>query len=262
MILTKDDYQLPQWVRDNIMMKCKYCGADIASNHDTGVLTERWCTNPYCPGHMSYKMDYIGKYYDVKGFGPKLALEWIQNHNAKSHLEILPQWFPNEKPTEALARIVDLCCIKEFGMTQGEPVLNKYASFEEFFASDESKFFPVLIQAHDFLCDSQKYFNVKRPLLGKVVNIMITGSVEGFTNREDYVDYLNEKFGDKIHVIQVGRRKSNVAALIQDPGAVSHSKTKVAKEAGIPILTSRQFIEVLIDSYKECGGDMSTLISE
>ena len=261
MILTKDDTSLPEWVRKIIPMQCEYCGSDIASNHDSGVLTERWCTNPSCPGHMAYKMDYVGKYYDIKGFGPKLALEWIKDNRAKSHLEIIPHWFPNEKPTESLARIVDLCCIKEFGMTQGEAVLNKYGSFEEFFADNESKFFPVLIQAQEFLYENEKFFNVKKPLKGKVVNIMITGSVEGFVNRDDYVDYLNEKFGDLIHVIQVGRRKSNVAALIQDPGAVSHSKTKVAQEAGIPILTSKEFLNIMIESYHDMGGDVSNLIN-
>lgn len=245
MILTKDDTKLPEWVSDVIMTECKYCGSPIASNHDIGPLTERWCTNPLCPGHMSYKMNYVAKYYDIKGFGPKVALNWIEENHPTNHLEILKCWFEDRKPKESLSRITDLCCIKEFGLTTGQSFLDSYGSFEDFFNAEKSKEYPILLKNKKILIESQEFFEVKKAMLGFTVPVMATGSIHGFANRDAFFDSINEVYGDICHIVQVGARKSNVLCLIKEEDAVDHRKSRIAQEAGIPIVTSTEFASLI-----------------
>ena len=73
---------------------------------------------------------------------------------------------------------------------------------------------------------------------------MITGSVRGFSNRNHFVDYLNDKYGKYVQTIQVGKRLSNVDYLIMDsPDSVVHPKYETAMRAGIPILSSEEYTQ-------------------
>jgi len=258
MILSQNDTMLPDWVKEHMMMTCPHCGSPIASNHDTGVLTERWCSNEECPGHMAYRIVYLAQYYNMEGWGPATALKWIKLHKPYSHLEILKEWFKT-KPTEPLSRIADLACVKDFGLAQAQAVLDQFASFKEFFDSEISEDYPVLCDNAGNLLIAQSYFEVKKPMLGQNVYVMATGSIHGFTNRDAFFEHLNELIGDIIHVVQVGARKTNVSCLIKEEDAVDHKKSRIAKEAGIPILTSQQFTNMILKAYKEAGGNLDEL---
>ena len=215
MIEVLQDKQLPKWTLDYIPTTCEYCGSPIVSNHDTGVLTSLWCSNPYCSGHLAHRMVYVAKYYDIKGLGPVKYREWLERNGSVCHLDVLSTWF-NEKPTEPLSRIVDLACIRDVGITSVAPVLDKYASFDEFFESDDCERFPELCEVEPDLEYMETFFNVKKPMKGKTLFVMATGSIHGFPNRDKFFDELNNKFGDRVHIIQTGARKTGVACLIKE----------------------------------------------
>lgn len=257
MILTQDDVTLPYWVRESIMMNCPHCGAPIASNNDSGQMTERWCSNPKCPEHMGYRIAYIAKHYNVKGFGPAAGKAYYTANNPDSPCAIISTWF-EEKPKETLSTIADLACIKDFGKTTGQKFLDKYTSFTEYFETDPNVDMNLLAHREELLC-AEKYFTIKKPYAGENIYVMATGIIHGYSNRDMFFQELNELVGDKIHIIQTGLRKTNVTCLVKEEDAVDHRKSKVAKECGIAILTPKQFIAMLANLYKELGGDVEDL---
>ena len=253
MILTQNDPNLPDWVKESIMTTCPYCGSPIASNHDLGPLTERWCSNPECPEHMGYRLAYIAKYFNIKGFGPAAGKDYFIYNKPKSILQVVTQWF-DEKPTESLSTIADLACIKDFGITTGQKFLDKYGSFEEYFEKSENVD-PILLQHKDELLLAETFFNVKKPFTGDNMYVMATGVIHGYSNRDQFFQDINNIVGDKIHIIQTGLRKTGITCLVKEPDAVDHRKSKVAKECGIPIVTSQEFIDLVYRTYINLGGD-------
>lgn len=233
--------ELPSWVWANIMKKCIHCNWPILEN-DT--MTARWCSNPRCPEHMAHKIVEICKFLSVKGIGPKNARKWIDNKNLQSHFEIIP-YLTEVKPLASLAEIAELACIEGYGKIQGENELSHLFSFEEYFSGTNIN--PLLAPYKDMLCESQKYFTVKKPLSKRKIYVMGTGSFHGFRSRDEYFNMLNDRLGQFIHVIQTGKRKTGVSYLIKEKDAIDHSKSTTALENGIPIVTSAEFIAILLN---------------
>lgn len=235
---------LPDWVRENMQMECPYCGSLILDNSDTGVTTARWCANKRCPGHMQHKMVYVANYFHVKNFGPKTAHRYIVAHKCKNHLEIVADWFQGKKPLVTLADVAVLACIDGYGSTQANKELSQYGSFNAYFANLVGAN-PLLRQNMDWLLECESYFTVKPPLAARQMLVMGTGSFNGFSSRDEYFAAINNAFGQFIHVIQTGKRKTGVSYLIKERNAVDHSKSQVARECGIPIVTPLEFFEIM-----------------
>lgn len=244
MVISMYRTDLPNWAKENMKMTCTYCGSFIADNSDTGVTTSRWCVNPVCPGHMAHKMKFVADFFNVKNFGPAGALSYCKTHKCKNHLEILKEWYKNEKPLVSLADVATLACIEGYGETQAKKELNSFASFKHYFANVYNPN-NVLLQYKDFLLECETYFNLKPPLAARKIYVMATGSFHGFNNRDEYFQQLNDAFGNVIQIIQTGKRKTGISYLIKEKDAVDHSKSQVAKECGIPIITPSEFFNLL-----------------
>ena len=242
------DEDVPQWVQDNWMTTCPECGSFIVDNGNTGVITARWCANPKCPGHMAHRAKALADYFGISGFGAKTALSYIKPNNYESHFDFLKKWFPDEKPLLSLADIAVLCCIEGFGSTQAEKELSCYPSFENYFTTC---FAPnlLLVEHRDELLKAETYFRVKPPKSANKMLVMGTGSFHGYPNRETYFALLNEVFGEYVHIIQTGKRKTGISYLIKEEDAVDHSKSALAKACGIPIITPADFYSLLCQTY-------------
>ena len=250
---------IPSWLVGEIPEVCPYCGADLVCNLDTGVFTSMWCSNPNCRGHMAYKIEYLAKYYKIDGVGPATAREAIDIYGLKSHLDILEYWFPSKPPCESLSRIVDLACIRGIGLAKMRSTVDAYPSFEAFFASVDGQPF---IELRDQLIEAEKHFTVKPPMSRNVLNIMLTGSIHGFSSRTAFLDYLNDKYGQLINIIDVKKRKTNVHFLVKEDDAVDHAKSRIAQEAGIPIVTPKVLIQNLDRVYNQWLKDMQPIDNE
>lgn len=248
MRVTAYNYNLPDWVRENIRTECEYCGALICDNSDTGVMTARWCANKYCPGHMQYKMAKVAKYFNVVGFGEKSALSYIRGHNCKNHLEILNKFF-DYKPEVSLSTVAILADVEGFGESRASQTLDAFSSFGDYFAHTKGPVDPVLWQNKDFLIECESFFTIRQPLSQKQLWVMGTGSFHGYNNRQEYFNLLNQAFGQFVHIIEKGKRKSNIAYLIKERDAVDHSKSKIAAECGIPVVTPAEFVDILQSYY-------------
>lgn len=244
MRLTECNTEMPAWLYDNINKRCPHCGAHICDDGPVvnGVmqLTQRYCINPRCPGHMAHKMDILAKRFGVKGFGPETALSLCKVNKYQNHLEILKKWFPDSKPKVHLWEVGDLAMIYGFGGSWKELVLG-YSSFEEFFKT--ATMIPEAIRCNEeYLLYCEQFFEVKPPLSKNVVNIMMTGSINGFSNRAQFVEAVNLTFGKYVQVIDVGKRVRGVSYLVKEQGTVDHSKSDLANANGIPIVTPIEFL--------------------
>lgn len=238
--ITKSREDLPQWVRDNIMGTCQYCGSFVLDND---ILTARWCANPQCPGHMAYKIVEMAKFFEIKGIGPANARKMVRDLQFKSQFEVVPIWFDKQKPFASLVDIALMACIDGYGQAAANNELSQYGTFEQYFATAQPN--PLLLPYKNLLIDAQKYFTLKKPLAAQKIYVMGTGSFHGFTSRDEYFRLINNKFGDYIHVIQTGRRKTGISYLIKERDTADHSKSAIAQQYNIPVVTPGEFISIL-----------------
>ena len=174
----------------------------------------------------------------------------IRVRGLKHHLEAIPYWYQDgTRPCLYLWEVADVAQI--YGMqSKWREILAGYKTFEEFYVN-----YPFMTQdllsCKSELISAEKYFSIKPPLSKRIINIMMTGSIEGFSNRKDFVAYLNEKMGKYIQIVEVGKRASNVDFLVKEPYSVDHAKTGVAMENNIPIVSSAQFMYYLNDELKK-----------
>lgn len=244
MTLTINNKEMPRWLYDNINHTCPYCSFSLVDDGPNGQYTQRWCSNPACPGHLSNRMVILAKRLGVKGVGFHTALTFVQQHHLNNHLQILPIWFPSFKPTVDLWEVGDLAMVYGFSGSWKELTLGK-SSFQDFFET-ASDIPTILMQNRNYLLYCEGFFNVKPALSAKVVYIMMTGSIQGYSNRGDFIRALNSYYGSYIQVIDVGKRVRGVSFLIKEDYTVDHSKSDLARRNNIPIVTPRQFVAYII----------------
>ena len=237
---------LPEWVRGAILLECPHCGAPIAQNEN---LTARWCPNVKCPGHMAYKLVDFAKFFNVKGIGPKTALNIIRSKKLESHIDIMKFWYPDSKPLQRLSVIASLAYIDGYGKVQAERDLDSYGSFADYF-NNAQWINPLLRKNEELLLKVESYFTVMPPLSESFINVMATGSFNGYQSRDDYFTLLNVVFGEHLHIIQCGKRKTGVAFLLKEKETTdTSSKSAIAAERGIPVLTPMEFLLILCETF-------------
>lgn len=235
---------IPVWVKENMQMTCNYCGSFILDNSESGATTARWCANPKCPGHMAHKIKAVTDFFNIKGIGPETALGIIRKNDFKSHFDIIPHLFKEKKPMVTLADVAVLACIEGYGATTATKELSHYGTFEDYF-SKAVPINPLLWQNRDLLLEAQHLFYVKPPLASKKMYVMGTGAFHGYNNREEFFRLINDAYGMYICVVQTGKRKTGVSYLIKEHDAVDHTKSAIARECGIPIVTPAEFISII-----------------
>lgn len=236
---------IPAWAFEHMMLECPHCERPIMQNES---LTARWCPNPECPGHMAYKLVDLAQHFHIKGIGPATALNLIKGKKFSSHFDIMSYWFPDNPPTATLAEIASLAGIDGYGMTQAEKELSQYASFEDYFENAPT-INELLWKNRMLLCKAETYFSVLPPMSSDKILVMGTGSFHGFQSRDEYFQVVNYLFGEHIHVIQTGKRKTGVSFLIKEKDAVDHSKSAIAAECHIPVVTPLEFIHILSTAF-------------
>lgn len=244
MIPTLYNSKIPEWVKPYMKTQCDYCHSLLIDNEE---FTDRRCANPKCPGHMAYKIAETAKYFKVAGVGAKTALAYLNTHNCTNHLDILKTWF-NSKPRVTLSTVATLAQINGYGEITATKELSSYKSFEDYFTNCRNVN-PLLAKYRDYLFECEKYFEVLPPLSRNQMIVMGTGAFHGYANREDYFELINKAFGQYVHVIQAGPRKTGVSYLLKETDAVDHRKSAIARECGIPIITPSEFVQLLMDTY-------------
>lgn len=247
MLFSEYSEGIPAWLRPSLKMVCNYCGCYIIDNADESedhMITVRRCANESCPGHLQHRLTYLAEYYQIKGIGPATALQLIHTYKLKSHLDILPIWFPDSKPTEQLSKIVDLACIEGFGETKAVSSMNCYRTFKDYFSNCRN-IDPVAWINREKLYAAEKYFNVAEPMSKRVMYVMLHGTFKGYSKRDQYLRDINNIFGTVVQVIDAKKRKTGVSYLVRELEAPYGDKDRIARECGIPVVTPLQFLDIL-----------------
>lgn len=240
-----------------LMKECPYDGAPIIRNDE---LTSARCMHPECRGHMMYRADDLFKYLGVKGIGPKSCLAMIKTKDARTHFDLVPVIFGEIKPRLHLWEIAMFCYIPGI-QTGWENILAGYVSFTAFFEGNES--YAYLKPFRKRLEYAEKFFNVKPPLAKRKIEVMITGSINGYGNRNLFIDACNSVVGGLVRVKSVGAKQSADYLICENKtnvlknrevGIEGTGKIEAAINGGVKVVTSVEFLEDLHLLVKEILG--------
>lgn len=234
--------KIAEWLQPHIMSVCPYCKTPIVNNEN---LTDRYCPNPQCPGHMACKISDLATRFGVKGVGPAEALNMIRRYDFKYHIQALSQWFI-EKPKLYLYEVGEVAMIKGYNKQWRELCSGKKSMLQV--ALDPET--PSTIRAnYPLLKACEAEIDVKPSLDGIEMPIMMSGSFDGYRARADFVAEMNRRYGSVVQLVDVGKRKTGVSYLVKEAHSSDHEKTAIAHECGIEILTPAEMEERLRRYY-------------
>lgn len=269
-VLQQEDMNLPTWLTSELPNICKYCGSPMENYYnETGRCTNRRCSNSHCYGFTASKSDFVRKLLGISGIGFEGCLKDAIDFKVKSPFELLHLW--GYRPKVALGTYLRMHC---FADIDNEWIsicqdLNCYTLddlFERYndkYVNYKTKWDKLLNEHKSELYDNLKYVdllekpeNVINTKAHYVFNIMVTGTPIGFASKEDFFTQLNAICHGKIVLKhQKTIRKTGVDVLIRENGSTTRGKLAAAQSAGIPIMTSEQFIFALAELMKKINSE-------
>lgn len=241
------------------LVSCRY---PILYNEN---LTSAKCSNPFCPGHLAQRANAVFKALNYKGLGEVFAQDLIIQYHLKHHLDIFNKDFvealPNSNDKNTLFKnyvktpvSIDFYKIFTFLyiphiQEQWYSIVGNATTLEQVYNRNKpdnlTKVQWVIIQNNLKKLNQILYlFNIRYQRAISTLEIMITGGVENFNNKDEFINYLNVNFGDKFNFKQVGVKKSSHICICDSISSNSR-KYKVAKMSGIPVTTSDNLINLL-----------------
>ena len=230
--------EIAEWLLPYINKECPYCGTPIVNNE---ALTDRYCPNPKCYGHMAYKIEALAKRFGVKGIGPATARDAAILHKWTYHVEAIP-WMLKEKPELYLYEVGEICMIKGH-QKKWKEYCEGHQNMMQVLTDPRV---PAEIREQSRLIfTATKYVKIEKNLLGRILTIMMTGSFAGYRSRNDWLLDMNNKYGDVIQLRDVGKRRTGVDYLVKEPYTSDHEKSNIAREEGISIISPHDLEERL-----------------
>lgn len=247
-----EDNNLPSWLKDNLVSNCGTCGSPIENFYNKeNRCTARRCSNPICPSTLAARIVALVPMLGWTGIGPETAMTMVISNKLTNHMQAIPL-VEKELPEVPITKFLKMCLIQ--GMQdKWDSVGNDYESVEQFIETYRGYYSDLVKLNKDYLLECSKYVRIKQNkgatfkydavLTG---NVMITGSIDGFPSKEDYLLGLAAITEGMARFTLVGKRKTNVMALIKEEGSDFSGKYQVAVENNIPIYTSAEFTQFVL----------------
>ena len=256
-----EDTNLPDWLAQHLKSTCRYCGSPMENYYNIdGRCTNRRCSNPYCAGMLAARADNMRQLINLKGLGFAKCLNDIQCHNIKKPIELLAVW--GYKPEVTLGTFLRMQCWE--GVDSELEVItqqNDYYTLDELFEGYQGKYRQLFEDNKEELYKAADYVTLKKRVNESSKNavkmtIMITGTPNGFSTKEEFVESCNEACGGRIITIhQKTKRQTGVDCLIKEPGTTTRGKVEAAQKGGIPIITSLEYIYLLSEILKKLDSE-------
>lgn len=252
----EEDDRLPEWLAKELNPMCPYCGSPKMNyyNEDDGRCTGRKCSNQNCPGMIAARADNMRQLLNIKDIGFAACLKDVKNNNITRPIELLRIW--NIKPTVDVGLFLRLQCWE--GVDSGlETEMQKYniQSLDDLFERYDGKYIDMIrnhrdeLYALSSLVTFKEATNVRKNAITHT--IMITGTPNNFPTKEAFVEGLNAACDGRVITIhQKTARQGGVDYLICEPGTKTTRKVATAIKAGIPIVTSEQYMAILVTEIK------------
>ena len=256
----EEDTRLPDWLSPHLKSKCRYCGSPMENYYNPdGRCTNRRCTNKNCAGMIAARADNMRQLINLKGLGFAKCLSDIQCNGITMPIELLRVW--GIKPEVTLGTFLRMQCWE--GVDSELDTITKqedYYTLDELFERYQGKYRQLFEENKDELYRTVEYVTLKQRTTDTIKNaikmvIMITGTPNGFSTKEEFVEACNEACGGKVITIhQKTKRQSGVDCLIKEPGTTTRGKVEAAQKGGIPIITSLEYIYLLQELMKKIDG--------
>lgn len=225
-----------------VMITCPYDGYPIVRNEE---LTVAFCARPSCIGHRKFQLDDLLKHFGVKGIGPQKCEEYL-NIVGIDNIFMAAEMVLGYRPQMHLSEIAKFCYTRGIS-NEWENVLAGFASFTDFYNTERS--LPYR-KYKGMLLDAEKYVNVLKPLSREKVEVMITGSIIGYSNRELFIKDCNEIVGGVIRVKLCGAKQSADYLIVEEKEEVlraaksggGSTKARAAINGGVKVVTSKEFV--------------------
>lgn len=249
--------EIPEWLASYFIKPCEYCGETyrIGLSPDGNRITKHYCPNSQCPGTIAQKIVFMADLLSVSGVGFATALNIVKTYDIKHHLEVLKLW--GIKQEISLYTFMRLCCINGIDTGWKDTVAN-VKTLDGILALNI-----VPEEEKEFIRENVQYVNLKteeevfkyEPVWTGLV--MITGDIPGFMKRrEDFITSLNYMFEGYVRIsYSNSKRKTGVSYLIREANSPITGKVTLAKQCGIPEVTSKEFMTILFRAVYERIGE-------
>lgn len=250
-----EDVYLPDYLKEGLNSHCQYCGYEMENYYnDDYRCTNRRCSNPLCSGAMAAKGAFMLKLLGYKGAGFASCLKAIEEHALKSHVRLLRVL--TDTPTISLQEYLRIHCFPGVD-SEWEKICQTLSLYnlDELFERYDGKHKQLLEDNKELLysnldcvklTERPKGFTTQAPV--KYLNIMITGTPNGFDNKDHFINTMNAALHGKIVILhQKTKRMTGVDFLIREPGSTTRGKYDAALRGGIPIVTSKEFVQIVLN---------------
>lgn len=270
---------------------CPVCGSDIEF---TDSLKQIYCTNKRCSLKVAARLESMAKAMKADGWGESTCLSVVEYFKMISPYQIFVVGDKGLTCPDvaAFSKKIDSICdpnkrkvklwevVRLAGIPSIETIAYKifdgYSSLEEAYEQIETLQVPfiadklglrnadtgvmavniynTLIEYKDELLFGETKFNVYIPT-GEPISIAITGGVDGYHNKGEFIQYINNRYSGKINAMLMNSVTSQIDFLIAD-NDTSSNKYKTAmrlKEKGydIAIVTSSDLIRLLDEMIRQ-----------
>lgn len=263
-----DKNLVPYFSAKEMMWDCDVCGAPLIYNK---ALTTLKCSNAKCYGQIAAKAAAMASDLGYKGLGYSTMLKLAKTFKPNDHLDLFSKKFISKYNTNSLM------ISKFIQYTQVPQIIDFYKIFKYLYLSniqeDWSKIVGTCKSIEEVLHTNfpDKYSNLEVKLMkyhilklykimylfspiykesNNILELMITGSINNFSSKNEFINSLNTRYHKLCYFKQVGKKKSAnmcICDTIDSNGnpISSHEKFLIAKESGIPIVTSKTLIKIL-----------------
>lgn len=278
-----DNNLISDEVLECLPSECPACGNEVMF---TSSLVHMFCPNRVCPAKIGDRMESMAKQLKIVGMGGSSCIKIAETFDMKSPLQVVLLDTNLQcnvaKFSELVGRIKEATQkplqVWEFVQLANIPgvdtisykLFKGYASVHEAYEDierDEVVFvadklglrdskssvlaietYNTLVEYGDELKTLEKYFNIVHNDL-PTYEIAITNSVSNFTNKSEFIDYLNMRYSGKATFIMKNSVSNTVFATVYDGGPIHSKYTKTERmiEKGLNILlvTSEELVEEL-----------------
>lgn len=231
---------VPERYARHMLSKCE-CGEPIIRKDN---LKETKCSGAWCYKHMAARGDKMLKYLKIKNIAAARCEEIILNKGLLSHFDILQYVLQGVKPEMYLWEVAKMASIENYA-DNCEQLFAGYQSFEDYFNKERNIPKEVLASRYD-LITGEKYFDIKKPLSKTCLYVALHGRFKNWSDRSDFVKYMNAHCGQFIKTVEKGDRVSNDYLIVEDQSG-SNRKLVTARKHKIPMVTPEEYEAIILD---------------
>ena len=274
-------------VLEHIPVTCEECGSEIEF---TDTLKQIYCPNSRCPSKIAARLESMAKAMRADGWGESTCLSVVKGFRLKSPYQVFllngkacPDVSAFDKKMASICdmskrklklwEVVRLGGIPDIETTAFK-IFDGFNTMEEAYEQIEKYQVPfiaerlglknadssvmavsiynTLMQYKDELIFAQTQFELYAPKGEKLV-FVITGGVDGFRNKSEFIQYINNRYSGKVDAVLLNSVSASVDYLISDGDKQSNkykSASRLIEKGGkIQIVSSCDIIDILDERF-------------